>query len=242
MFGTALYLKQCSSALMQAYGGKKRNHSLLPCMVSLTRSGFPRIIPAFHRRKMKVGDEEADRLVQTYLSFFAMYRLVEMARPVSKETFKTIVSPVADLDRVRAFCSDVKCNLPQLWKRYTPWISTIPLMQGMEWLPTWKSLPNMGLWRKMAISSVKAGDIKGVDPRKVTSVFPVFPYELAAYGSLLQFTAKEGEQWISGVLWPSRVRYAFDSFNKLFTGLDLELFEKTTGPTLPRIEHYQLPG
>ena len=45
---TALYLKQCSSALQKADAGDPVK-GLSPFPVSLTRSGYPRIIPAFHR-------------------------------------------------------------------------------------------------------------------------------------------------------------------------------------------------
>lgn len=40
------------------------------------------------------------------------------------------------------------------------------------------------------------------------------------YTFLLEFTNVRGEQWSSGILWPSRVRYARDSNNKLFSGWD----------------------
>lgn len=40
----ALYLKQCASCLMTAYGGDKKAPDFLPVSVSLTRSGYPRIV------------------------------------------------------------------------------------------------------------------------------------------------------------------------------------------------------
>jgi len=68
----ALYLKQCASSLQLAYGGDKTPLSLLPVPVSLTRSGYPRIIPRFHRNIIFKRDERADVLVQMYLSFFSL--------------------------------------------------------------------------------------------------------------------------------------------------------------------------
>ncbi|KAL4317821.1 hypothetical protein GQ457_18G011820 [Hibiscus cannabinus] len=46
---TALYLKQCAVTLQQAYGGitPYHIHTKLSVPVSLTRSGYPRIIPSF---------------------------------------------------------------------------------------------------------------------------------------------------------------------------------------------------
>jgi len=45
----ALYLKQCAFALQKAYAGDPATRRL-PFPGSLTRSGYPTIIPSFHRR------------------------------------------------------------------------------------------------------------------------------------------------------------------------------------------------
>lgn len=37
-----------------------QKHELLPVMVSLTRSGLPRIIPPFHRRRILRKDDRAE--------------------------------------------------------------------------------------------------------------------------------------------------------------------------------------
>lgn len=58
----ALYLKQCASSLQTAYGGAPRPHILLPIPVSLTRSGYPRIIPSLHRRLILKKDDRSDIL------------------------------------------------------------------------------------------------------------------------------------------------------------------------------------
>lgn len=71
---TALYLKQASVCLQQAYAGVKQPHSLLPVPVSLLRAGYPKIIPKFHRRMMMVKDDKADMLVRIYLSYFSLCR------------------------------------------------------------------------------------------------------------------------------------------------------------------------
>lgn len=83
----ALYLKQCASSLQKAYGGTKSPPDLLPFPVSLTRSGYPRIIPRFHRRMIYRRDDKADILVKIYLSFFHNIRGRENY-PFSKEGVK----------------------------------------------------------------------------------------------------------------------------------------------------------
>lgn len=65
----ALYLK---ASLQKAYAGDKVKPELLPVPVSLTRSGYPRIIPSFHRRFILRKDDRATILVQLYLSFFSL--------------------------------------------------------------------------------------------------------------------------------------------------------------------------
>jgi len=61
----ALYLKQCSACLMQWYA---REVPILPTELSvplsLTRTGLPRIIPSFHRAKIRKRDDTADILVK----------------------------------------------------------------------------------------------------------------------------------------------------------------------------------
>lgn len=79
---TALYLKQCSSSLQMAYGGDKRPPERLAVPVSLSRSGFPRIIPSFVRHKMYKRDDTADILVKCWLSLFSLARIILVAKRV----------------------------------------------------------------------------------------------------------------------------------------------------------------
>lgn len=65
-------LKQCASSLQKAYGGSGYTPELLPVQVSLTRQGYPRIIPPFHPFCKSSGDEKEDILVKVYLSFFSL--------------------------------------------------------------------------------------------------------------------------------------------------------------------------
>jgi len=237
---TALYLKQCSSSLQMAYGGDKFTHELLPVPVSLTRSGYPRIIPSFHRRFLYRKDEKADMLVKIFLSFFSLYRIVELAKKVDKSTFKSIISPWDDPDRVETTVSLIKEDMRDLLVRYTPWIKDIPLNQGMSFDPSWKALPT---YPQMAegFSSFLRGEGKRGWPIKWRSPFLAFLYELSAYSMLLETIHKLGEQWSSGILWRTRVRYAWDVNNKLFSGSDLDYFERFNGPLLPSYRQLGIP-
>ncbi|QHN82240.1 uncharacterized protein DS421_20g694050 [Arachis hypogaea] len=55
-------LFQAASSLMMAYGGDEFVHPDNAVPVSLTRSGYPRIIPSHHRRMILKKDEKADML------------------------------------------------------------------------------------------------------------------------------------------------------------------------------------
>ena len=88
----ALYLKQCASSLQIAYGGDRRPHDRLPVPVSLTRSGFPRIIQFFIRRQMYKKDDKADMLVKILLSLFNLSKIILLAKRMDFSTFASIVS------------------------------------------------------------------------------------------------------------------------------------------------------
>lgn len=77
---TALYLKCCAVALMRVRAGSFDKHMPLPHPISLTRGGLPRVIPAFHRRLIRMGGDRGDRLVRFYLSVFSLGKLVVVAK------------------------------------------------------------------------------------------------------------------------------------------------------------------
>lgn len=140
---TALYLKQCSMSLQVAYGSVTTppTPQQLPVPISLTRTGYPRIIPSYHRRMIRKRDDKADRLVQMYLSFFAFSKIIVAAKAISKKTFESITTPT-DLGSVQDAVNPIKDKIDLLTNRYLPMIRKIPLHQGMKWVPTWKSLPS----------------------------------------------------------------------------------------------------
>lgn len=235
----ALYLKQCSSSLMIAYGGDHRPHGLLPHPVSLTRRGMPRIIPAFHRHMIRAHDSKADLLVKWYLSLFSLYRIILLATRVRKSTFSSLVTPVDNISRTVGLVGSMKDHVPMLFARYVPRLRSIPLHQGMVWEPTWKTVPTMALANRELAKHHAGTGSRWSGP--VRSFFPALMFEMASYASVLQFIHAQGQQWSSGVLWPPRVRYALDKLNEHFTNTDLEEFERRIGPFLPTSEQLGLP-
>ncbi|KAK2995371.1 hypothetical protein RJ640_029003 [Escallonia rubra] len=113
-----------------------------------------------------------------------------------------------------------------------PWVSRIPLHQGLKWEPTWKALDTHKLtdtiWRQRLKIKRKVSGLR--------SCFTSLPFELAAFQFLLVFTHAQGEQWSQGCLWPSRIRFALDSNKKLFTPTDLDTFEHFMGRYYPKCE------
>jgi hypothetical protein len=139
----SLYLKQCGTCLMTAYGGDRHVPNLLPVPVSLTRSGYPRIIPPFIRRKMYKRDDYADRLVKIWLSVFSLSRLVVKAKKFRFSDLRSIYELPVSPEEVNSFVGRMYQDIPPLVKRYLPKIDTVPLNLGLVWEPTWKALPSI---------------------------------------------------------------------------------------------------
>ncbi|KAG8369318.1 hypothetical protein BUALT_Bualt15G0138800 [Buddleja alternifolia] len=75
-----------------------------------------------------------------------------------------------------------------------------------------------------------------VDPKrasKVRSVFTSLPWELAYFHFRTTLTMPAQHRWVEkeGVLWPERVRYAFDQ-NNMLTFWDFSQYENTVEPHL----------
>lgn len=80
--------------------------------------------------KDDIKDDNSHRLVQLYMSIFSLGRLIKLAKPVSKATYKSIVDPPKDLDRIISTVSRIKTVLSSIIPRYLPKLNTIPLKQG----------------------------------------------------------------------------------------------------------------
>jgi hypothetical protein len=83
------YLKTSHVQLMQSMGKYVVRDSALisKVRVSKTKSGLPRLIPSDVRRRIRNGDKH---LLQIYLSFFSLYRVLSFP---SVTSLKTIIEP-----------------------------------------------------------------------------------------------------------------------------------------------------
>ncbi|KAG8044296.1 hypothetical protein GUJ93_ZPchr0138g27 [Zizania palustris] len=156
------------------------------------------------------------------MSLFSLTKVIPLAKAVSRTgTFGSIITPLTEEGEARVeevVKSLLRPNFPILIKRYMPWISSIPLSQGMTWAPTWKSLPNYGILKMVGV------------PR---SPYLYWPLELKVFGSLLRFIHSYGEQFSPLVLWPHRVRFAFDKMNSIYANQDVDKCESSFAPHLP---------
>lgn len=216
---TALYLKQCSTTLMVWRGGKGPVPRDLSVPVSLTRSGLPRIIPRFHRREILSRSDKGDQLIKLYLSWFSLSRI--LAKPVTKKTFSTMVEPPKDMESIQAFISDLKGSLVSIVRRYCPRINELPLYQGLEFMPTWKSLPTFRVTLSVLVNRL---GIPWKEARRIRSCFVSFPFELASWQWLMQYVHAAGEQWSQGALWAPFVRYPWSVENKMISGWSLDWY------------------
>lgn len=183
-------------------------------------------------------DDKADQLVKIYLSFFSISRLIKLAKRVDKSTFESICSPT-DTDRAYEFCGEVRPLLRPLFARYCPWPPTIPLNQGMKWDPTWKSLPTYKQVTDLFKTEPGLEEIVG---RCLQSPFPALTFEIRAFAFLLKVVHSSEDLWSQGILFPERTRYAWDPANKIFSGTDLDQFERTLGPALMSFDKFLFPA
>jgi hypothetical protein len=73
--GVVIYLKGCYVLLQQVAGGQVLdNPRRLGCAISRSRSGLPRLIPVYHRKRIIAGDKWT---VKIWTSFFWLYRVLD---------------------------------------------------------------------------------------------------------------------------------------------------------------------
>ncbi|KAK9081411.1 hypothetical protein Sjap_026603 [Stephania japonica] len=206
--------------------------------VSLTRSGLLGSSPRSTGMRLRRRSSKGDDLIWFYLSVFSLGKQIKLAKPVSKATFASIITPVKDMDRVLNVLSNVKDRLWDLVDRYCPSIQRLPLNQGLVFEPTWKALPTHSLVQQVLVHRLPVPD---KEAKRIRSCFVSFPFELAAWQWLMQYVHVQGEQWSQGALWAPRVRFAGDKNKKVFSNLDLEWFKSRIGPDLPSLEDLGVP-
>jgi hypothetical protein len=113
---------------MQAYGGTREYSQPISTFVSLTRSGYPRRIPAFHRRQIMERSEESDRLVQFYLSLFGVNKLILLAPKVGAKTLSSFTDPSCKAQRTEAYANVIREKVMGLMERYVSDFRLIPLV------------------------------------------------------------------------------------------------------------------
>jgi hypothetical protein len=135
-----LYMKTASTCLMRFCAGPFDKHLQLPTPISLTGSGLPRCIPAFHRRAILKRDERAYKLVKFYLSCFTLSKIILIDK--KKRGYESIIGPLkSDGDVLEDYVNRRVRLVRALLVRYVPAITSVPMVTGLKWLPTWTSSP-----------------------------------------------------------------------------------------------------
>lgn len=125
----------------------------------------------------------------------------------------------------------MKENVVPLLDRYIPWFRRILLYQGMPWEPTWKTVPTMS----QANEKLKSGALN-LGPSLMDLISPVShawclrcQLTRSSY-SLFTRTVNSGPLAYCGHLGFAS---AGDKNKKMFSGSDLDYYEKDIGPSLP---------
>lgn len=189
----SLTLKHCNTALMTYYGGETSYISPYP--ISLSRSGIPRMIPSFDRIIIRRRNEDSDKLVKWYLSFFSVCGMIPLAVKVTKSTFQTITEPLSvDVEQsLSEFEKKFSEDLPRLFDRYTRRVWRLPCRMGMTWAPSFKSLPSYFFCKMMKLKK---------------NPFIWGTIELRAFSFLVKFCSDREEQVSQLWLWPHRIIYS----------------------------------
>lgn len=222
----SVYLKHASACLMMAHGGNPK--SSYPFRISLNRSGYPRIIPRYHRKVLMGKDSRRDMICKLYLSLFSVNKIILLAPKITKKTFASIITPLTETveNTLSEFVSnELRPRVRNLLLRYIPRLKSIPLVQGMSWMPSWSVLPTYGSWGLRHIPK---------EDRPPKSPYLYLPLELKVFGSLLRFTHLKGEQYSPLCLWASFTRFGMDiKGNNWISNRSLDMCEATWAPHAP---------
>ncbi|KAF5194794.1 RNA-dependent RNA polymerase [Thalictrum thalictroides] len=192
-------------------GSHPPTDKLLPVPVSLTRSGYPTIIPSFPRKMIRRKDEKADQLVKIYQSYFSVCRSIRLAKRLDRSILESIVSPSQVTDQWRDRIIDIVRYSRYLLVRYCPKIESMPLCQGVTFCPTWKAIPYRSKDKKGGIFTKLRDEIQYClmiahsVPKTLAGITPgSVPYE-------------ELVRNIGYPLWSHLVRYPYDQTNYLLS-------------------------
>lgn len=148
---TALYMRMCALALIQSLSSDSTSFTYIPSkklpMVSLSRKGLPRVIPARHRHLMLSDTDRGRFLIQLSLTFFNLYRVINAYGKFDEES---IVRAYAGAPFRQEQQSEEIPLLGKLYKellsgsffRWIPEAAKVPLLQRFSRRISWASGPN----------------------------------------------------------------------------------------------------
>lgn len=169
---TGMYLKQVSFLVMWYVGGEKGKTPVHKTAVSTTRSGIPRIIPPYYRKKLRMNDPV---VIQIVLSLCTLSRLI-MVLPKGGLRFNplTVQDNSFDLHPVTsAMCDALQDASATMLAMYAPEFCQMPLKLGFDFKPMFSSSPCT------ILNPIKDSYVKGLSHVKDLSltVFHVLPLE-----------------------------------------------------------------
>jgi len=165
---------------------------------------------------------------------------VKQAKPVTQETFKSIMEPVADRERVISIRDELSFKYRTLADKYLPFLSTFALNLGPKWEPTWKSIPTRygkmvsQYWAPYATTKWKA------DMKLANGVFHGFLYEWWSYLLFQEGNPLLGHGFTSAPLFDRVVRFPYDPLNDWWTDISVEFFYKRYLPPIKQMVDEEL--
>ncbi|KAL5798384.1 hypothetical protein ACOSQ2_003204 [Xanthoceras sorbifolium] len=143
-------------------------------------------------------------------------------------TFEYFFERCSSYSGVMSICSELTTRFHHLQKTYLPWISEIPVYQGISWVPTWKSLPNSPKCRR---GLKEKGSTERKDKRVVSS-FPALKYELAAFARHTRVELESMGLIPTGLLWESRVHFALYRESPSMLNSDISRYIENVHPVM----------
>lgn len=189
---TGQYLKQVAFLLQWYVGGERSRPPNMKIYVSLTRSGIPRFIPPFYRKRIR--DKSDPKVIQVVLSVCTLSRMILVPpRGGLRVNPATIHIPKFQLtEACKELCRKFVSSGFSMLSAYAPAYRTIPLKLGYSFKPMFTSGPNTYK------DPVKESSVKGLEkwgsskltiyhtlPVDATALMTLFkPEDLSVLGSL----------------------------------------------------------
>lgn len=173
-----------------SYGGNFDKDEGLPFPISLTRSGIPRCVPTFHRRKIARRDEAAEKLVKFDLSIFSLYKLILIGKKMNFQ-YTSIVKPCSPIPD--EFLVEFRSMVVELAERYVPPLFEIPMNLGLRW---------HAIWTSPSVVRAQSCPIQGLTDLYSRAVWDLFSIALWDKSYLLSPTSDQHQNFTEGRLWP----------------------------------------